>query len=126
MRTAFFIALAALLLGCGSSALADDSNMVSAPLTMADKGPADYPPEALKNKEEGIAIILIKLGALGSKVYLVHSSGFDDLDQASLKIARDEKPTLPREPGSDEFLFGVRWSLNPQPAVKGTTIPLGN
>jgi outer membrane biosynthesis protein TonB len=88
MRTAVTIALAALWIGCATSAIGEDSNRVSVPMAVALKGPSAYPPEALKKKEEGLAIVAIELGAFGSKkVWLVHSSGFDDLDQASLELA---------------------------------------
>lgn len=126
MRTAILIAFAAVFIGCGTSAFADDSNMRSAPLVVTVKGPSDYPPDALKNKEEGIAIVAITVGTFGSKVWLVRSSGFDDLDRASMEIARNEKPTIPVEPGSDEFLVGVQWSLNPESLPNKETVPLGN
>ena len=126
MRTAVTIAFAAGVIGSGTSAFADDSNMRSAPLVVTVKGPSDYPSDALKNKEEGIAIVAITVGTFGSKVWLVRSSGFDDLDRASMEIARNEKPTIPVEPGSDEFLVGFQWSLSPKKPVKGDTIPLGN
>jgi outer membrane biosynthesis protein TonB len=127
MRTAVTIALATLLVCFGTSAMADDSSKIAVPMAVAIKGPSDYPPDALKKKEEGLAVIAIELGGFGSKkVWLVHSSGFDDLDQASLELARNEQPTTPVEPGSDKFLVGVHWSLNPESLPEKETIQLGD
>ena len=126
MRTAISIAFAAGVIGSGTFAFADDSNMRSAPVVVTVRGPSDYPPDALKNKEEGIAIVAITVGTFGSDVWLVRSSGFDDLDRASMEIARNEKPTIPVEPGSDKFLVGFQWSLNPKNLPSKETVPLGN
>lgn len=105
--------------------MADDSNKIAVPMAVAIKGPADYPPDALQKREEGFAIVEIEEGASGLNVQLIRSSGYDDLDRASLEIAKSGKPSTPIKPGSNIFVLGVQWSLNPQfPKDGPITVPL--
>src|SRR5271155_3530123 len=71
-------------------ALADDSsNTRQVPIALFFKGPSSYPPDAAAKGEEGFVVIAIVPTPDNRlpRAKLVESSGYSDLDAASLELA---------------------------------------
>lgn len=64
----------------------DQAPSVRLPVVLFDEGPSDFPSGALSRGEKGSAIVMIADDG-APKGTLIESSGFGDLDEASLAVA---------------------------------------
>ena len=79
-----------------------------------EMSPEDYPPDARARGEEGIAVLLAAVGNDGSlqMVAVVRSSGFADLDAASMALLATKIKSLnPQPPPQTLIIVNMVWSL---------------
>ncbi len=95
-----------------------DDDRAMAGINMREMGPADYPAQAKADKEEGVTLILLLMDENGKIVNsaVVKSSGFGDLDAASLDLIYGDRKAAPArffgKPVKTGVVFGFRWSLD--------------
>lgn len=85
------------------------AEVASTPIAMKFESSSDYPAGAADRGEQGTTIVAIidNDGTLTAK--LLQSSGYDDLDQASLSLA---VPYFESGATKGVNLLGVKWSLS--------------
>jgi len=92
-------------------ALADDSsNTRQVPIALFFKGPSSYPPDAAAKGEEGFVVIAIVPTPDNRlpRAKLVESSGYSDLDAASLELAL---PYYRSGQMKNANFLAIKWSL---------------
>lgn len=81
----------------------------------------DYPDEARERHQEGLVLVQIEVRPDGKDSIILLSSGFPELDRATLRIIPDRVKLVPAESGSQTFatraLIPVLWTLDGAPAA---------
>jgi hypothetical protein len=86
--------------------VAGDTQNVS--IAIKNEYPADYPPGAVQRGEEGVALVAVARENGEYKTSLGYSSGYADLDDASLKLA---VPYYLSGASKGSNIIAVRWGL---------------
>jgi predicted aspartyl protease len=84
------------------------NNSQSVSIAIKNEYPADYPLGAVEKNEEGVALVGITKENGEYKASLGYSSGYADLDDASLKLA---VPYFLSGAAKDTNIIAVRWGL---------------
>ena len=115
MRISVWLGLPILFISA-SLALADDQSPPAAP--RGNCGSRFYPVSAIPTREEGATTVTVAIDETGevTNVTVYKSSGFEDLDQASVRCINEAwhfKPaTLNGKPIASTKLYKINWKFN--------------